>query len=112
MGGSQEEGLKPTGVVSTEPAGRVSSIAHTATARSMAANRSLRAVLRTALQRTHDQRTWMERKQRAGWVLFLLGVVEGSRADLSFIAGLLVDKFASHQPLYWQHQRIARASSD
>jgi Transposase IS66 family len=31
-------------------------------------------------------------------------VIEGSRADVSFLAGLLVDKFAYHLPLYRQHQ--------
>jgi transposase len=36
-------------------------------------------------------------------------VIEGSRADVSFIAGLLVDKFAYHLPLYRQHQRLADA---
>ena len=35
------------------------------------------------------------------------GVIEGSRADVSFIAGLLIDKFAYHLPLYRQHQRLA-----
>ena len=35
-----------------------------------------------------------------------VGVVEGSRADVSFLAGLLVDKFAYHLPLYRQHQRL------
>ena len=34
------------------------------------------------------------------------GVLEGSRADVSFVAGLLVDKFAYHLPLYRQHQRL------
>jgi transposase len=34
------------------------------------------------------------------------GVIEGSRADVSFIAGLLVDKFAYHLPFYRQHQRL------
>lgn len=37
------------------------------------------------------------------------GVLEGSRADVSFIAGLLVDKFAYHLPLYRQHQRLLDA---
>jgi hypothetical protein len=37
------------------------------------------------------------------------GVLEGSRADVSFIAGLLLDKFAYHLPLYRQHQRLADA---
>lgn len=35
------------------------------------------------------------------------GVIEGSRADVSLLAGLLVDKFAWHLPLYRQHQRMA-----
>lgn len=35
-----------------------------------------------------------------------LGVINGSRADVSFIAGLLMDKFAYHLPLYRQHQRL------
>ena len=34
------------------------------------------------------------------------GVLEGSRADVSLVAGLLVDKFAYHLPFYRQHQRM------
>jgi len=34
------------------------------------------------------------------------GVFDASRADVSFVAGLLVDKFAYHLPLYRQHQRL------
>jgi transposase len=37
------------------------------------------------------------------------GVIEGSRADVSFLAGLLMDKFAWHLPLYRQHQRLEDA---
>ncbi len=37
------------------------------------------------------------------------GVIAGSRADVSLCAGLLVDKFAYHLPLYRQHQRLADA---
>jgi transposase len=37
------------------------------------------------------------------------GVIEGSRADVSFIAGVLLDKFAWHLPLYRQHQRLIAA---
>ena len=37
------------------------------------------------------------------------GVLEGSRADVSFLAGLLIDKFAYHLPLYRQHQRLLDA---
>lgn len=38
-----------------------------------------------------------------------VGVIEGSRADVSFIAGLIVDKFLWHLPLYRQHQRLMQA---
>jgi transposase len=34
------------------------------------------------------------------------GVIDGSRADVSFIAGVMLDKCAYHQPLYRQHQRM------
>jgi hypothetical protein len=34
------------------------------------------------------------------------GVIDGSRADVSFVAGLIVDKMAYHLPLYRQHQRL------
>ena len=34
------------------------------------------------------------------------GVLEGSRADVSLCAGMMVDKFVYHQPLYRQHQRM------
>lgn len=37
------------------------------------------------------------------------GVIDGSRADVSFVAGLLLDKFAYHLPLYRQHQRLLDA---
>jgi len=37
------------------------------------------------------------------------GILAGSRADVSFAAGLLIDKFAWHLPLYRQHQRLAAA---
>lgn len=37
------------------------------------------------------------------------GVIDGSRADVSLIAGLLVDKMAYHLPLYRQHQRMTDA---
>jgi transposase len=38
-----------------------------------------------------------------------VGVIEGSRADVSFIAGLLLDKIGYHLPLYRQHQRLTDA---
>ena len=37
------------------------------------------------------------------------GVIEGSRADVSFIAGMMVDKLVYHLPLYRQPQRLAAA---
>ena len=36
-------------------------------------------------------------------------VFEKSLADVSLLAGLLIDKFAYHLPLYRQHQRLAHA---
>ena len=33
-------------------------------------------------------------------------VIEGSRADMSFVAGRLIDKFAEHLPRRRQHQRL------
>lgn len=41
-----------------------------------------------------------------------VGVIDGSRADVSFIAGMIVDKFAFHLPLYRQHQRLRDAGID
>ena len=38
-----------------------------------------------------------------------VGVIEGSRADVSFVVGMMVDKFAFHLPLYRQHQRLRDA---
>ena len=37
------------------------------------------------------------------------GVIPGSSADVSFLAGLLVDKFQHHLPLYRQHERLIQA---
>jgi len=37
------------------------------------------------------------------------GVFEGGRADVSFLAGLVIEKFRYHLPLYRQHQRLADA---
>jgi transposase len=39
----------------------------------------------------------------------LAGAIEGSRADVSFIAGVLLDKFRWHLPLHRQHQRLQEA---
>lgn len=41
-----------------------------------------------------------------------VGVLDGSRADVSFIAGMIVDKFAFHLPLYRQHLRLRDAGID
>jgi len=38
-----------------------------------------------------------------------VGVIEGSRADVSFLAGMLVEKFDYHMPLYRQHRRLQSA---
>ena len=38
-----------------------------------------------------------------------MNVLEKSVADVSFLVGLLVDKFAYHLPLYRQHQRLSAA---
>ena len=35
--------------------------------------------------------------------------IDGSRADVSFVAGMMIDKFAFHLPLYRQHQRLVDA---
>jgi transposase len=37
------------------------------------------------------------------------GVIDGSRADVSFLVGLMIDKFQWHLPLYRQHQRLLQA---
>lgn len=37
------------------------------------------------------------------------GVIDGSRADVSFIAAMVIDKIAYHLPLYRQHQRLINA---
>ena len=39
-------------------------------------------------------------------------VIDGSRADVSFLAGLIVEKFLYHLPLYRQHQRLRAAGID
>ena len=39
-------------------------------------------------------------------------VFEKSHADVSFLAGLLIDKFQYHLPLYRQHQRLKAAGID
>ena len=39
-----------------------------------------------------------------------VNVLEKSVVDVSFLAGLLIDKFCYHLPLYRQHQRVVPAS--
>jgi len=41
-----------------------------------------------------------------------VGVLGSSRADVSFLAGLLIDKFLYHCPLYRQHQRLQNSGID
>ena len=36
-------------------------------------------------------------------------MIEGSRSDVSFVAGLQFNKFAYHLHLYRQHQRLIEA---
>ncbi|WP_455289703.1 IS66 family transposase [Cupriavidus necator] len=38
-----------------------------------------------------------------------IGVIDGSRADVSFVAGMVIDKFDYHLPLYRQHRRLSDA---
>ena len=40
------------------------------------------------------------------------GVIEGGRGDMSFLVGLLRDKFDYHQPLYRQHRRLIDCGID
>jgi transposase len=40
------------------------------------------------------------------------GVLEKSHADVSFLAGLVIDKLQYHLPLYRQHQRLAHSGID
>lgn len=37
-------------------------------------------------------------------------VIVGSRADVSFVTGMIVDKFVYHLPLYRQHQRLGASA--
>lgn len=41
-----------------------------------------------------------------------VNVLEGSRADVSFLAGMLIDKFVYHLPLYRQHKRLEHSGID
>ncbi len=38
-----------------------------------------------------------------------VGVIDGSRADVSFVVGMVIDKFDYHLPLYRQHRRLTDA---
>jgi len=37
------------------------------------------------------------------------GVLDKCAADVSLLAGMLIDKFSYHLPLYRQHQRLQQA---
>ena len=39
-------------------------------------------------------------------------MIDGSRADVSFIVGMMIDKFAYHQPLHRQHLRLRDCGID
>ena len=39
-----------------------------------------------------------------------VGVIEGSRADVSFVVGMMIDKLLYHQPLHRQHLRLRACS--
>lgn len=39
-----------------------------------------------------------------------VSVLDGCRADVSFFAGMIIDKFAYHQPLYRQHVKLQDSS--
>ena len=39
----------------------------------------------------------------------LSNIIDGNRADVNFVAGLLIDQFAYHLPRYRQHQRLTDA---
>ena len=39
-----------------------------------------------------------------------VGVIDGSRADVSFVVGMMIDKMLYHQPLYRQHLRLRECS--
>lgn len=41
-----------------------------------------------------------------------VGVINGSRADVSFIAGMIVDKFTFHLSLCRQHRRVSDPDID
>ena len=50
-----------------------------------------------------------KREQRIHTAKAPNNVLEGSFADVSFLAGMLIEKFCDHLPLYRQHQRLARS---
>ena len=51
-------------------------------------------------------------RQRPSAVTGWPRAIDGSRADVSFVAGMMLDKFAFHLPLYRQHQRLVDAGID
>lgn len=51
----------------------------------------------------------IKQSQQIATAIMTMNVLEKSVADVSFLVGLLVDKFAYHLPLYRQHQRLSAA---
>lgn len=51
----------------------------------------------------------IKQSQQIVSAIMTMNVLEKSVADVSFLVGLLVDKFAYHLPLYRQHQRLSAA---
>ena len=51
----------------------------------------------------------LKQSQQIVSAIMTMNVLEKSVADVSFLVGLLIDKFAYHLPLYRQHQRLTAA---
>jgi len=51
----------------------------------------------------------IKQSQQIVSAIMTMNVLEKSIADVSFLVGMLVDKFAYHLPLYRQHQRLTAA---
>ena len=51
----------------------------------------------------------LKQSQQIVSAIMTMNVLEKSIADVSFLVGMLVDKFAYHLPLYRQHQRLTAA---
>ena len=51
----------------------------------------------------------IKQSQRIVSAIMTMNVLEKSIADVSFLMGMMVDKFSYHLPLYRQHQRLSAA---